>query len=77
MWRSRRAGTEALHEVVEAGGRVSQALQAFRTFLVENLGTPGLAHLAMMALCVVELRRVLKPTGSIYLHCDPTASQCP
>jgi DNA modification methylase len=33
-----------------------------------------LAYLAMMAPRLMELRRVLKPTGSIYLHCDPTAS---
>jgi len=33
-----------------------------------------MAYLAMMASRLVELRRVLKPTGSIYLHCDPTAS---
>lgn len=32
------------------------------------------AYLAMMAIRLVQLRRVLKPTGSIYLHCDPTAS---
>ena len=33
-----------------------------------------LAYLAMMAPRLMELRRILKPTGSIYLHCDPTAS---
>ena len=33
-----------------------------------------LAYLAMMAPRLIELRRVLKATGSIYLHCDPTAS---
>lgn len=33
-----------------------------------------MAYLAMMAPRLVELRRVLKPTGSLYLHCDPTAS---
>ena len=33
-----------------------------------------LAYLAMMAPHLVELRRVLKPAGSSYLHCDPTAS---
>jgi len=33
-----------------------------------------LAYLVMMAPRLAELRRVLKPTGSIYLHCDPTAS---
>jgi adenine specific DNA methylase Mod len=58
-------------EVVEQGGRVSQAMQAFRTFLGDS---DMLAYLAMMAPRLVELRRVLKSTGSIYLHCDPTAS---
>ena len=33
-----------------------------------------MAYLSMMAPRLVELRRVLKQTGSIYLHCDPTAS---
>ena len=33
-----------------------------------------LAYLVMMTPRLVELRRVLKPTGSLYLHCDPTAS---
>lgn len=32
------------------------------------------AYLVMMANRLVELRRVLRPTGSLYLHCDPTAS---
>jgi len=61
----------AYTEMVEAGGKVSQALQAFRTFLGEN---DMMAYLAMMAPRLVEMRRVLKATGSIYLHCDPTAS---
>lgn len=43
--------------------------------LVSALGTNQMsAYLAMMAIRLAELRRVLKPTGSIYLHCDPTAS---
>ncbi len=58
-------------EMVMAGGRVADCLQAFRTFLGE---CDMLAYLTMMAPRLVELRRVLKPTGSIYLHCDPTAS---
>jgi DNA modification methylase len=58
-------------EVVEQGGRVSQAMQAFRTFLGES---DMLAYLAMMAPRLVELRRVLKNTGSLYLHCDSNAS---
>jgi site-specific DNA-methyltransferase (adenine-specific) len=36
--------------------------------------SPMLAYLVQMAVRLVELRRVLKPTGSLYLHCDPTAS---
>ena len=33
-----------------------------------------LAYLTMMTVRLIELRRVLKKTGSLYLHCDPTAS---
>src|SRR6185312_6389656 len=46
-------------------------LQAMRGFLREN---DMMAYLAMMAARIIELHRVLKPTGSLYLHCDPTAS---
>jgi DNA modification methylase len=70
-WRWDEGAARAFQEVVEQGGRVSQAMQAFRTFLGD---TDMLAYLAMMAPRLVELRRVLKPTGSLYLHCDPTAS---
>ena len=70
-WRWDEGAARAYADVVEAGGRVSQAMQAFRTFLGES---DMLAYLAMMAPRLVELRRVLKPTGSLYLHCDPTAS---
>lgn len=61
----------AYAETVELGGRPSQALQAFRAFLGE---TDMLAYLSMMAPRLSELRRVLKPSGTLYLHCDPTAS---
>lgn len=70
-WRWDQAAADAYREAVEGGGDVSRALQAFRTFLGDS---NMLAYLAMMAPRLVELRRVLKPTGSIYLHCDPTAS---
>jgi DNA modification methylase len=56
---------------VEAGGKVAQVMQAFRQFLGEN---DMLAYLSMMAPRLVELKRALKSTGSIYLHCDSTAS---
>ncbi len=51
--------------------RVADALTAFRTLLGEN---DAMAYLVNMAPRLVELRRVLKPTGSLYLHCDPTMS---
>ena len=56
---------------MKAGGKTSQAMQAFRTFLGES---DMMAYLAMMAPRLMELRRVMKPTASIYLHCDPAAS---
>ena len=37
-------------------------------------GKPMKAYLIMMSIRLIEMKRVLKPTGSIYLHCDPTAS---
>jgi DNA modification methylase len=61
----------AYEQIVEQGGRVADALRAFKTFLFNS---DMMAYLAMMAPRLVELRRVLKETGSIYLHCDPTAS---
>ena len=70
-WHWDQSAAQAFQEVVEAGGDVSRAMQAFRSLLTES---DMLAYLAMMAPRLVELRRVLKPTGSIYLHCDPTAS---
>jgi len=70
-WRWDQAAAVAYEEVVEGGGRASQAMQAFRTFLGES---DMLAYLAMMAPRLIELQRALKVTGSIYLHCDPTAS---
>lgn len=51
--------------------RVKDALEAMRRLLGDN---DVLAYLVMMTARLIELRRVLKPTGSLYLHCDPTAS---
>jgi site-specific DNA-methyltransferase (adenine-specific) len=62
---------KAYQDLVTQPGKVSEVMQAFRTFLGQN---DMMAYLAMMAPRLVELRRVLKPTGSLYLHCDPTAS---
>lgn len=46
-------------------------MQAMHSALGDS---PLMAYLAMMAVRLVELHRVLRPTGSLYLHCDPTAS---
>src|SRR5687767_11063458 len=70
-WHWDHAAATAYDEIVEAGGKVSEAMQAFQKFLGQN---DMLAYLAMMAPRLVELRKALKKTGSIYLHCDPTAS---
>jgi DNA modification methylase len=55
----------------ELPSRVADALTAFRTLLGEN---DAMAYLVNMAPRLVELHRVLKLTGSLYLHCDPTMS---
>lgn len=57
--------------LMEQGGPPSDVLEAFRKFLGDN---DMMAYLAMMTPRLIELRRVLKKTGSLYLHCDPTAS---
>ena len=60
------------HELVTEGDdNVAQMIAAMRQFIGTN---QMLAYLVMMAVRLVELHRVLKPTGSLYLHCDPTAS---
>ena len=68
-------GEEAEHafdSVVQGGNtEASQLLRAMRSFLGEN---DMMAYLAMMAVRLMELHRVLTPGGSLYLHCDPTAS---
>lgn len=70
-WRWDESAARAYEETVQQGNQVAQAMRAFRTLL----GTSDLlAYLSMMAPRLIQLHRVLKPTGSIYLHCDPAAS---
>lgn len=70
-WRWDQGAATAYEEVVEAGGQVSQAMRAFQTLLgPSNM----LAYLSMMAPRLVELHRAMKPSASLYLHCDATAS---
>ncbi|MDH5764182.1 MAG: DNA methyltransferase [Nitrospinota bacterium] len=59
-------------EILHQGNtNVAEMMESLRRFLGEN---DMMAYLTMMANRLLELHRVLKPTGSIYLHCDPTAS---
>jgi site-specific DNA-methyltransferase (adenine-specific) len=62
----------AFDEVMKGGNSdVAEMIRALRSFLKEN---DMMAYLTMMAVRLQELHRVLKPTGTLYLHCDPTAS---
>ncbi len=70
-WHWDQTAAAVFQEMVTGGGDVAQALRAFQTLLGPST---MLAYLSMMAPRLVELRRVLKTTGTLYLHCDPTAS---
>ena len=70
-WEWNQASAAQCDEVIQRGGPVAEVLRAFRTYLG---GSDMMAYLAMMAPRILELRRVLRPSGSLYLHCDPTAS---
>lgn len=71
-WHWTESAEQAFDEVIRSGNTdAAEMLRAMRSFLGEN---DMMAYLAMMAVRLIELHRVLRPTGSLYLHCDPTAS---
>ena len=71
-WHWTDAAEAAFDDVMRSGhSDAAEMLRAMRAMLKEN---DMMAYLAMMAVRLIELHRVLKPTGSLYLHCDPTAS---
>lgn len=71
-WHWNDKAEDAFDQVMRSGNTAAaELLRAMRGFLGEN---DMMAYLAMMAIRLIELHRVLKPTGSLYLHCDPTAS---
>jgi site-specific DNA-methyltransferase (adenine-specific) len=71
-WAWNSSAEQAFDEVMTSGNTdTAEMLRAMRAFLKEN---DMMAYLAMIAVRLLELHRVLKPTGSLYLHCDPTAS---
>ena len=71
-WHWGDAAEQTYHDLVnDAPAHVGGMIGALRQFIGAN---QMMAYLVMMAARLVELHRVLKPTGSLYLHCDPTAS---
>ena len=71
-WHWNESAERAFEEVITGThSDASIMLRALRSALGEN---DMMAYLTMMAVRLIELHRVLKPTGSLYLHCDPTAS---
>lgn len=71
-WHWNETAERAFDQVMHSGNTAAaDLLRAMRSFLGEN---DMMAYLTMMAIRLIELQRVLKPTGSLYLHCDPTAS---
>lgn len=61
----------AYQEVMRAGGTVARFVDALNTALKNS---DMMAYLVMMAVRLRELHQKLRPTGAMYLHCDPTAS---
>ena len=70
-WHWNHIAEQTYHDLVtDAPDNVSKMIASLRDFIGSN---QMMAYLVMMAARLVELHRVLKPTGSLYLHCDPTA----
>ena len=71
-WHWGDSAEHAFDEVMKSGNTdAAELLRAMRSFLKEN---DMMAYVAMMSVRLIELHRVLNKTGSLYLHCDPTAS---
>jgi site-specific DNA-methyltransferase (adenine-specific) len=70
-WHWNASAEQNYRELILRGDEVGKMIESFRSFIGEN---QMMAYLVMMAIRLTELHRVLKDTGSLYLHCDPTAS---
>jgi site-specific DNA-methyltransferase (adenine-specific) len=71
-WHWNHIAEQTYHELVtQAPDHISRMIAALRGFIGAN---QMMAYLVMMTARLIELHRVLKATGSLYLHCDPTAS---
>ena len=71
-WQWDRSAEKTYDDLIHDGpAHVAQMIGALRQFIGHN---DMMAYLVMMAARLIELHRVLKPTASLYLHCDPTAT---
>ncbi|MBZ0146439.1 MAG: restriction endonuclease, partial [Pseudorhodoplanes sp.] len=70
-WEWAESAQTAYDDVIRANGDIALIVSSMRKWLGENA---MMAYIVMMAARLIELRRVMKPHGSLYLHCDPTAS---
>ena len=70
MWSWEREAESSLHYVLSNGGRVAAIVDAFAKALQKS---DMMAYISMMAARLILIRKSLKPTGSLYLHCDPSA----
>ena len=70
-WRWNEKSQQAYNDLTSTPGKLSELMRALMIFLGPN---DLMSYLVMMAPRLQELWRVLKPTGSLYLHCDPTSS---
>jgi site-specific DNA-methyltransferase (adenine-specific) len=71
-WHWGKVAEDTLQDIrLNAQLTISKLIEA----MIDGIGRNDItAYLVMMTARLIELRRVLKPTGSLYLHCDPTAS---
>jgi site-specific DNA-methyltransferase (adenine-specific) len=70
-WRWGPAAEQAFREIIAHGGATARLIGSLRHWMQES---DVMAYLVMMTVRLLELHRVLKSTGSLYLHCDPAAS---
>jgi len=70
-WSWGQSAALAYDDLIRGGSQLAPLMISLRDWLGD---TSMMAYLVMMAVRLVEMQRALKPTGSIYLHCDPTAS---
>ena len=63
---------EWVDQLTDDHPKLIEAIESARYAHSDGMG----AYICFMAVRLLEIRRILKPTGSIYLHCNPTASHC-